>query len=247
MFDFSSAFILSDRRPDLDDITHPQRNSHDRRPEVLFEHMNAVQRPTLCAQPYVFGARPPGQARDFAGKRRIEQPGDESTAVARFVAWVNALGPLSHASPALQARLLKEVETVARYVDGSAEAGAAAGYDRRVLYEDPSRWSLAAIVLRPGQQTERHDHGGWGCAVTVQGIERNRIFVHDPSGNLVLSGEHDYPQGTGYVFDAVDVHQPVGADPRRVTVALHFLVLESHAEAHAEAHAELPIQEPRAA
>lgn len=155
------------------------------------------------------------------------QVGEERAVVARFVARVNALGPLSQASPALQARLLEEVKTVAQHIDGSAEAGAASGYDRRVLYEDPDCWSLAAISLRPGQQTHPHDHGGWGCAVTVQGVERNRRFVHDASGNLVLSGERDYPPGTGYVFDAADVHQPVGADPRRVTVALHFLVHDS--------------------
>lgn len=149
--------------------------------------------------------------------------GDEGSVVARFVARVNGLGPLSQASPALQARLLEEVKTVARRIDGSAEAGAASGYDRRLLHEDPAGWSLAAIILRPGQQTPPHDHGGWGCAVTVQGIERDRRFVHDASGRLVLSGERDYPPGTGYVFDATEVHQPVGADLHRVTVALHFL------------------------
>ena len=153
--------------------------------------------------------------------------GEERAVVARFVARIKALGPLSQASPALQARLLEEVKTVARRVDGSTEAGAASGYDRRVLYEDPDRWSLAAIILRPGQQTHPHDHSGWGCAVTVQGVERDRRFVHDTSGDLVLSGERDYPPGAGYVFDAVDMHQPVGADPRRVTVALHFLVHDS--------------------
>lgn len=152
---------------------------------------------------------------------------EERAAVARFVATVEALGPLSPASPALQARLLEEVKIVARHVDARAEAGAVSGYDRRVLYEDADRWSLAAIILRPGQQTHAHDHGGWGCAATVQGIERDRRFVSDAAGNLTPSGERDYPPGTGYVFDAVDVHQPAGADPHRVTVALHFLVHHS--------------------
>jgi len=147
--------------------------------------------------------------------------------VARFVARVIALGPLAQAAPALQARLLAEVKTVAQRIDGSAEAGVESGYGRRVLCEDPDRWSLAAIILRPGQQTHPHHHGGWGCAVTVHGVERDRRFVHDVSGNLILSSEHDYPPGTGYVFGAVDVHQPVGADPGRVTMALHFLVHDS--------------------
>src|SRR5689334_7676727 len=85
---------------------------------------------------------------------------EERAVVARFVARVNALGPLSPASPALQARLLEEVKIVARHIDGSAEEGAVSGYDRRVLYEDADNWSLAAIILRPGQQTPAHDHGG---------------------------------------------------------------------------------------
>jgi hypothetical protein len=101
---------------------------------------------------------------------------EERTVVAGFVARVNALGPLSPASPALQAHLLEEVKIVARHIDGSAETGAVSGYDRRVLYEDGDNWSLAAIILRPGQQTPAHDHGGWGCAVTVQGVERDRRF-----------------------------------------------------------------------
>jgi predicted metal-dependent enzyme (double-stranded beta helix superfamily) len=161
---------------------------------------------------------------------------DENAVVARFVARVNAFGPLHRASPALQARLLEEVKAVARRIDTSTEAGAASSYGRRVLYEVPGNWSLAAIILRPGQQTELHDHGGWGCAVTVQGVERDRRFVQDASGNLVPSGERDYPPGAGYVFDAVDVHQPVGVDPRQVTVALHFLV---HDHGHHNANPEM--------
>jgi predicted metal-dependent enzyme (double-stranded beta helix superfamily) len=152
---------------------------------------------------------------------------DVGAVVERFAARVNAIGSLSQASPALQARLLEEVKAITQRVNASSEAGSASGYDRRVLCENPDHWSLAAIILRPGQQTDPHNHGGWGCAVTVQGLERDRRFVYDASGNLVLSSERDYPPGTGYAFDAEDIHQPVGADPRRVTVALHFLVHDS--------------------
>jgi predicted metal-dependent enzyme (double-stranded beta helix superfamily) len=161
---------------------------------------------------------------------------DESAVVARFAARVNALGQLSEASPALRARILEEIKIVAQRMDGSAERGVASGYGRRVLYENPGRWSLAAIALRPGQRTERHDHASWGGAVTVQGIERDRRFVPAASGDLVLSYERDYPAGTGYVFDPTDVHQPVGADPHQVTVALHFLV---HDHGHQNANPEV--------
>ena len=159
---------------------------------------------------------------------------EESAAVARFAARVDALGPLSQATLAVRARILEEVKIVARHINGSAEPGVPSGYGRRVLYEDPVRWSLAAIILRPGQRTELHDHASWGCAVTVQGIERDRRFVSGATGEPMLSYERDYPAGTGYVFDPTDVHQPVGADPRHVTVALHFLV---HDHAH---HSSVP-------
>ena len=144
--------------------------------------------------------------------------------VARFVASLEALGPLDQTSPALQARVLEEVKMVAQRFYAGAEVGLESGYGRRVLYEDHDRWSLAAIILRPGQQTELHDHASWGCAVTVQGVECDRRFVHDENGNPVLTGQRDYSAGMGYIFDPVDVHQPIGADPNRVTVALHFLV-----------------------
>ena len=152
----------------------------------------------------------------------------------RFVARVNALGPLSQASPD-SGPAAGGSDSRPRCVDGRAEHGAASGYDRRVLHDDPSGWLLAAIILRPGQQTHSHDHGSWGCAVTVQGVERNRRYVEDAPGNLVLRDEFDYPPGAGYIFDAVEVHQPFGADPQLVTVALHFL---APAQANVSMHGE---------
>ncbi|HEX8599045.1 MAG TPA: hypothetical protein VF952_11080 [Chloroflexia bacterium] len=163
----------------------------------------------------------------YGAPRAIGRPVDESIIVAQFAARVNALDHLSHASLAVQARILEEVKAVARHINASTEAGTPSGYGRSVLHEVPGRWSLAAIIFRPGQQTELHDHGGWGCAVTVQGVERDRRFVQDALGNLVLCAQRDYPQGAGYVFSAVDVHQPIGADPQQLTVALHFLVHDS--------------------
>lgn len=152
------------------------------------------------------------------------QPEDE--VIRRFAARVNAMGKLNQASPALQSRLLEEVKATARQIDASRETGAASGYGRRVLWEEPGGWSLAAIILRPGQEIEAHNHGGWGCAATVQGVERDRRFTHTADGQLVQASERDYPAGSGYLFDPADIHQPYGAHPRRVTVALHFLVEE---------------------
>ena len=233
MYNSSRTFVLSEGWIHRIALTQSQANSLNWSQKMLLRDENPVRLPTLCAQSNMHRATPTAHTQAFPVKRQEQvqkqvQVKGEHAAVAHFVARVIGLRPISQPSPALQARLLDELKTLAQHFDGSAEAGVASGYDRRVLYEVPDRWSLAAIILRPGQQTNPHDHGGWGCAATVQGVERDRRFVRDASGNLVLSGERDYPPGTGYVFDPTDIHQPVGADPRRVTVALHFLIHESH-------------------
>jgi predicted metal-dependent enzyme (double-stranded beta helix superfamily) len=157
---------------------------------------------------------------------------DEGWLVTRFAARINALGRLSPASPALKSRLLRELKTLARRLDGSRETGSVSGYHRRLLHEDPGGWSLALIILRPGQLTNTHNHAGWGAAATVQGIERERRFALGASGAQALRSERNYPPGTGYVFDSIEIHQPVGADPGGVTVALHFLVDGPREAAH---------------
>lgn len=148
----------------------------------------------------------------------------KATVVARFAARINALGPRAETAPVDRARVLETVKTIAAQIDVRDCPGASTGYARCLLHEDPTGWSLAAIALRPHQSTPAHDHGGWGGAVTIHGVERDRRYVGDHRSSLHLVGERDYPVGTGYLFDPVDVHQPVGADPSGVTVSLHFLV-----------------------
>jgi predicted metal-dependent enzyme (double-stranded beta helix superfamily) len=148
--------------------------------------------------------------------------------LARFAARVNALAPHEHTPPAGRDRVLAAVEAIAARLDPTGCEGEETGYGRCVLHDDPAGWSLAAIALRPGQAIPPHDHAAWGGAVTVQGTERNRRFSADQPGGLALLDERDYPAGTGYVFDPVDVHEPVGADSAGVTVSLHFLVDPKH-------------------
>jgi predicted metal-dependent enzyme (double-stranded beta helix superfamily) len=153
----------------------------------------------------------------------------------RLVGRLSGLGS-PNASPAMRARMLTVVKAVAERVDASACPGRRNGYARCVLHEDPAGWSLAAIVLRPGQSTPVHDHGGWGGAVTVNGVEQDRRFVSNAAGELELLAERDFPPGTGYLFSPDDVHQPVGADREEVTVALHFLA--SSDDGRAQHHSE---------
>ena len=146
----------------------------------------------------------------------------EMHAVAAFTVAVDALGDLRNAPTRTQLGILGALQSIAGVIDLSACEASPDRYGHRVLVDRPS-WSLAAITLRYGQETEAHDHGGWGGVVTVRGIERDRRYRSD-NGELILVAERDYLPGTGYVFDPADIHQPIGADPSGVTVALHFLV-----------------------
>ena len=85
------------------------------------------------------------------------------------------------------------MKELARSIDTAAYKAPADHYGRRVLHDDPAGWSVAAITLRNGQETEAHDHDGWGAVVTVQGIERDRRYQLDDSGELRLIVERDYP------------------------------------------------------
>jgi predicted metal-dependent enzyme (double-stranded beta helix superfamily) len=170
--------------------------------------------------------------RSFRDEGRAEE---ERLAMVRFAALLNSLGDLNDASSEMHSYIVETIKRIAGRVDvGRCSAGAT--YSRRVLHEDVSGWSIAAISLRPGQATPSHDHGGWGCAVTVKGIERDRRFVDVGGGVLEIISERDYPPGTGYSFGPTDIHQPVGADPTGLTVALHFLIhgRQESAQHHAE-------------
>jgi predicted metal-dependent enzyme (double-stranded beta helix superfamily) len=159
-----------------------------------------------------------------SGARFGKQSQDrERAALAQFAAHINQLGELRTATVRERLTLLAAIRSVASAIDLAACIAPRVGYGRRVLVDDPSGWTLAAIALRDGQETEAHDHDGWGCVVTVQGIERDRRYRMADNGELTLISERDYLPDTGYVFDHTDIHQPSGADPRRTTVALHFL------------------------
>lgn len=173
--------------------------------------------------------------------RSTERAEEERAAATYFAVHLNRLGDLEAASPALQAHILAAVKFVALRVDLD-RCTAGATYGHRLLHEDPAGWSLAAISLRPGQSTPSHDHGGWGGAVIVHGIERDRRFVDVGDGVLELISERDYLPGTSYTFGPTDIHQPVGADRSGLTVALHFLVHGRAAATQLHHEATSPIQ-----
>jgi predicted metal-dependent enzyme (double-stranded beta helix superfamily) len=148
-------------------------------------------------------------------------------AVAAFAAALDAHGDLRVASMHTRLSVLGSLRAIAGALDLGACTAFEEPYSRRVLLKRPT-WSLAALTLHHGQKTEAHDHDGWGCVLTVQGIERDRRFRVSDDGLLLIS-ERDYLPGNGYIFDPVDIHQIAGGDPGQLTIALHFLVHDADA------------------
>jgi 3-mercaptopropionate dioxygenase len=54
----------------------------------------------------------------------------------------------------------------------------------QVLHVEPDgSFSVVALILRPGQETEIHDHVTWCAVAMIQGLEREERFVLEEPGN----------------------------------------------------------------
>jgi predicted metal-dependent enzyme (double-stranded beta helix superfamily) len=144
--------------------------------------------------------------------------------------------------PALEARkpIRRFAATIARLVDAHAGASLPAGvaealreplhctdllarchlegdehsYRRHLLYADPlGRFSILALVWRPGQGTPVHGHTAWGCVGVYQGALTVSTFALTPqSGDTLACRETATvvarPGDTGYVRAGIlDIHQ----------------------------------------
>src|SRR5438874_5977540 len=126
-----------------------------------------------------------------------------SNSLARFVAHINRLPIAAGAAIAMQTDALTSLRAFARHVslEHTDIAPNASRYIARPLHRDPAGWSLAVVVLTPGQATLPHDHEAWGCATTIRGIERVRRFTAHTRRRLELIEEREVPRGDGYTFD----------------------------------------------
>ena len=60
-------------------------------------------------------------------------------------------------------------------------AGSADGYVRHTLHAETT-FSISAVVWRPGQMSEIHDHLVWCSFVVLQGTETETIYHRDGDG-----------------------------------------------------------------
>jgi predicted metal-dependent enzyme (double-stranded beta helix superfamily) len=152
--------------------------------------------------------------------------------LAALIARINRFPVTPDAPPVVRAAILAHLRAgarslVLREADISPNAPR---YIARPLHIDPTGWSLAVIVFAPGQGTLPHDHDSWGCATTIQGMERVRRFTNPASYQLSQIDERDVPPGDGYLFDRDEIHQVFGAHADGLTIALHLLVRGTDAD-----------------
>ncbi|WP_181770573.1 cysteine dioxygenase family protein [Amycolatopsis pittospori] len=119
----------------------------------------------------------------------------------------------------LVADVLTESRPTVRLLTSEEREGSAEGYTRHTLHAEPT-FSISAVVWRPGQITEIHDHLVWCSFAVLQGAETENIFDID-GDRLVQTGSRQRPAGSvSGVAPPDDIHQ-VHNTGDTVAITLH--------------------------
>jgi 3-mercaptopropionate dioxygenase len=98
-------------------------------------------------------------------------------------------------------------------------AGSADGYTRHTLHTEAT-FSVSAVVWRPGQVTEIHDHLVWCSFAVLQGAETETVYDID-GDRLVEIGERERPAGSvSGVAPPDDIHRVCNTGDT-VAITLH--------------------------
>lgn len=127
------------------------------------------------------------------------------------------------ADPQVTARMvagvLTELRPAPQLLTDDERAGSADGYTRHTLHAEAT-FSISAVVWRPGQVTEIHDHLVWCSFVVLQGCETENIFDID-GDRLVQIGRRQRTAGSvSGVAPPDDIHQ-VHNTGDSVAITLH--------------------------
>ncbi|GAA1990377.1 cysteine dioxygenase family protein [Amycolatopsis minnesotensis] len=119
----------------------------------------------------------------------------------------------------LVAEVLTELSPTADLLTAAEREGSADGYTRHTLHAE-SAFSISAVVWRPGQLTEIHDHLVWCSFLVLQGAETETVFDID-GDRLVRTGQCERPAGSvSGVAPPDDIHQ-VHNTGDTVAITLH--------------------------
>lgn len=117
------------------------------------------------------------------------------------------------------ADVLVALNPTAHLLTAAEREGSADGYTRHTLHAEPD-FSISAVVWRPGQFTEIHDHLVWCSFLVLQGTETENIFDID-GDRLVRIGQRERPAGSvSGVAPPDDIHQ-VHNTGDEVAITLH--------------------------
>jgi predicted metal-dependent enzyme (double-stranded beta helix superfamily) len=119
----------------------------------------------------------------------------------------------------LVADVLIELRPSVQLLTAAEREGSADGYTRYTLHTEAT-FSVSAVVWRPGQVTEIHDHLVWCSFLVLQGAETENIFDID-GDRLVQIGQRQRPAGSvSGVAPPDDIHQ-VHNTGDTVAITLH--------------------------
>ena len=119
----------------------------------------------------------------------------------------------------LVADVLTDLRPTADLLTATEREGTAEDYSRLTLHTEAT-FSISAVVWRPGQITEIHDHLVWCSFLILQGTETENIFDVD-GDRLVQIGRRQRPAGSvSAVAPPDDIHQVHNTDDT-VAITLH--------------------------
>jgi predicted metal-dependent enzyme (double-stranded beta helix superfamily) len=119
----------------------------------------------------------------------------------------------------LVAEALARAQPSAALLTEQERAGSADHYTRHTLHAEAA-FSISAVVWRPGQVTEIHDHLVWCSWMVLEGSESETLFDID-GGRLVEVGRCERPTGSvSGVAPPDDIHRVTNTGDS-VAITLH--------------------------
>ncbi len=126
-------------------------------------------------------------------KSQPSVPAASHPALSRFVAGVDALlesRPL-HDVPEAVAGLLAGLARVNGLLAPHQRRPGDDGYRRHLLHRDPrGRYTLMALVWRPGQGTPVHGHSAWCSVAVLTGRPTVERYDYEPGYGALATGAH---------------------------------------------------------
>jgi 3-mercaptopropionate dioxygenase len=120
-------------------------------------------------------------------------------------------------------RALSDLLPVRGWLPPDARRSAADGYQRHLLYEDPSGlFSVGSYVWRGGQFTPIHDHRCWGVVAVLEGSLENQEFDVMPLGMMMTSRQRIEPGDVVWMSPKVrDIHRMGNPGQAEIAISIH--------------------------